>query len=407
MIFNKKVSIIAGLLLAGGALAQSDAQFPLKPIRMIVPSAPGSGPDIMARAIGQKLTELLGQPIVIDDKPGAGGIIGSEAAAKSAPDGYTLIMSNAGAHAVNASLYAKLPYDPVRDFAPVTLVSMAPNILIVHPTLPARNVKELIALAKAKPGEMTFGSGGTGSTAHLSGEMFKSHGRHRHGPRAVQGFARRGHRRDLGADHNGVSEYPPALPLVRSGKLKALAVTTANVRPLCRTCRRSPNRACPATRRRRGSACLHLRRRRRRSSRGSTRRSSRSCTRATCRSALPLRAPRRSAIRRSNLPRSSRRHREVGEGRQGLRRAAGIVRRGRFLGAFGSDARGLDAGWRRVADRAPAQHRFLAAEFFDHRRLDLRAQACPLHRDRAGRATASHRPRGPALRGSAARSRRS
>ena len=207
--------------------AQSEAGYPSKPIRMIVPSAPGSGPDIMARAIGQKLTEALGQAIVIDDKPGAGGIIGSVAAAKAPPDGYTLIMSNAGAHTVNPGLYAKLPYDPVKDFAPVTLVALAPNILIVHPTLPVRNVKELIALAKAKPGELTFGSGGNGSTAHLSGEMFKSmaginivHIPFKGSPAAVIGVI-------AGQIALAIPNIPPALPHVRSGKLKALAVTTA------------------------------------------------------------------------------------------------------------------------------------------------------------------------------------
>lgn len=207
--------------------AQSDTSYPSKPIRMIVPSAPGSGPDIMARAIGQKLTEVLGQAIVIDDKPGAGGIIGSEAAAKAPPDGYTLIMSNAGAHTVNPGLYAKLPYDPVKDFAPVTLVALAPNILIVHPTLPVRNVKDLIALAKAKPGELTLGSGGNGSTAHLSGEMFKTmaginivHIPFKGSPAAVIGVI-------AGQIALAIPNIPPALPHVRSGKLKALAVTTA------------------------------------------------------------------------------------------------------------------------------------------------------------------------------------
>lgn len=223
----KSITCLTTLLFASGALAQSDAQYPVKPIRMIVPSAPGSGPDIMARAIGQKLSESFGQSIVIDDKPGAGGIIGSETAAKAAPDGYTLIMSNAGSHAVNASLYAKLPYDPVKDFAPVTLVAMAPNILIVHPTLPVRSVRELIALAKVKPGELTFGSGGNGSTAHLSGEMFKTmaginivHVPFKGSPAAVIGVI-------SGQIAMAFPNIPPALPHVRSGKLKALAVTTA------------------------------------------------------------------------------------------------------------------------------------------------------------------------------------
>jgi len=222
-------TLLCSALILGVAVshAQSETGYPSKPIRMIVPSAPGSGPDIMARAIGQKLTEALGQAIVIDDKPGAGGIIGSEAAAKAPPDGYTLIMSNAGAHTVNPSLYAKLPYDPVKDFAPVTLVALAPNILIVHPTLPVRNVKELIALAKAKPGELTFGSGGNGSTAHLSGEMFKTmaginivHIPFKGSPAAVIGVI-------AGQIALAIPNIPPALPHVRSGKLKALAVTTA------------------------------------------------------------------------------------------------------------------------------------------------------------------------------------
>jgi tripartite-type tricarboxylate transporter receptor subunit TctC len=218
---------LAALLGANSVAAQSNPPYPAKPIRMIVPSSPGSGPDIMARAIGQALTESLGQPVVIDDRPGAGGIIGSEAAAKSPPDGYTLIMSNAGAHTVNASLYAKLPYDPIRDFATVTLVAMAPNILIVPPTLPARSVKELIALAKAKPGELTFGSGGNGSTAHLSGELFKSmaginivHVPFKGSPGAVIAVI-------AGQISMAFPNIPPALPQVRSGKLKALAVTTA------------------------------------------------------------------------------------------------------------------------------------------------------------------------------------
>jgi tripartite-type tricarboxylate transporter receptor subunit TctC len=168
---------VAGLGLSlgvGGAQAQSAGAWPSKPIRMIVPSAPGSGPDIMARAIGQKLTEALGQAIVIDDKPGAGGIIGSEAAAKAPPDGYTLIMSNAGAHTVNPGLYAKLPYDPVKDFAPVTLIGSSPMVLVTHPSVAATSMKELIALAKAKPGELNFASGPSGAIPHLAGELFKA-----------------------------------------------------------------------------------------------------------------------------------------------------------------------------------------------------------------------------------------
>jgi len=220
-------ALIGAFLLSATAAAQTGGPYPSRPIRMIVPSAPGSGPDIMARAIGQKLTEAFGQQVVVDDKPGAGGIIGSETAAKSPPDGYTLIMANAGSHAVNASLYSKLPYDPVKDFAPITLVSSAPNILIVHPSLPVKSAKDLIALAKAKPGELAFGSGGNGSTAHLSGEMFRTmagidivHVPYKGSPSAVLAVI-------AGQVALAFPNIPPALPHVKTGKLKALAVTTA------------------------------------------------------------------------------------------------------------------------------------------------------------------------------------
>lgn len=193
---------------------------------MIVPSAPGSGPDIMARTIAQKLSEAWNQPVVVEARPGAGGIIGSEMVAKSPPDGYTLIMGNAGSHSVNPSLYRKLPYDPLKDFSPVVLVSSAPNILIVHPSLPVKSVKELIALAKVRPGELTFGSGGNGSTAHLSGEMFRTlagiqlvHVPFKGAPAAVLGVI-------TGEISMAILNLPPALPHVKSGRLKALAVST-------------------------------------------------------------------------------------------------------------------------------------------------------------------------------------
>lgn len=218
--------LLFALLATGNVSAQTAANYPAKTIRMIVPSAPGSGPDIMARLIGQKLTEAWGQQVVVEARPGAGGIIGSEAAAKAAPDGYTLIMGNAGSHSVNPSLYRKLPYDPLKDFAPVALVSSAPNILIVHPSVPVKSAKELIALAKARPGELTFGSGGNGSTAHLSGEMFRTlagirivHVPFKGAPAAVLGVI-------TGEISMAILNLPPALPHVRSGKLKALGVST-------------------------------------------------------------------------------------------------------------------------------------------------------------------------------------
>jgi tripartite-type tricarboxylate transporter receptor subunit TctC len=209
------------------AIAQTPTQYPAKTIRMIVPSAPGSGPDIMARTIGQKLNEAWGQPVVVEARPGAGGIIGSEAVAKAAPDGYTLIMGNAGSHSVNPGLYRKLPYDPLKDFSPIALVSSAPNILIVHPSLPVKSVKDLIALAKARPGELTFGSGGNGSTAHRSGVLFRTlagirivHVPFKGAPAAVLGVI-------TGEISMAILNLPPALPHVKNGRLKALGVSTS------------------------------------------------------------------------------------------------------------------------------------------------------------------------------------
>jgi tripartite-type tricarboxylate transporter receptor subunit TctC len=205
-------------------LAQS---YPTKPIRMVVPSAPGSGPDLIARVVALKLTESLGKPVVTDPRPGAGGSLGAEIVAKAPPDGYTLVMGSAGSHSVNTALYPKLPYDAVKDFAPISLVTTAPNILIVHPSLPVKTVKDLVALAKAKPGELTFGSGGNGSTAHLSGELFRVlakanlvHVPFKGAPAAAIGVM-------TGEISMGILNLPPTLPHVRSGKLKALGVSTA------------------------------------------------------------------------------------------------------------------------------------------------------------------------------------
>ncbi|TAG27351.1 MAG: tripartite tricarboxylate transporter substrate binding protein [Burkholderiales bacterium] len=149
------------------------AVYPNKPIRMIVPFTPGGTTDILARAIGVELTKSLGQSVVIDNVAGAGGSIGAERAAKAAPDGYTLMMGHIGTLAVNPSLYPKLPYDPVKDFAPVAWVARVPNVLVVHPSVPAKNLKELVAYLKANPGRLNYGSGGNGSAANLATEYFK------------------------------------------------------------------------------------------------------------------------------------------------------------------------------------------------------------------------------------------
>jgi len=150
------------------------AAYPEKAVRLIVPFPAGGATDFMARSLAQKLSERLGQPIVVDNRGGAGGTIGAEAVATAPPDGYTLLFSTMGVLAINPSLYEKLRYDPLKDFAPVSLTHATANLLVVHPSVPAKDVKELIALAKAKPGSLTFGSSGNGTSSHLSGELFKS-----------------------------------------------------------------------------------------------------------------------------------------------------------------------------------------------------------------------------------------
>ena len=177
----KKLTWIAPCLLAlttsltaSLSTAQSAAQnYPQKPIRMIVPFTPGGSTDILARSIGQELSKAWGQSVVIENIAGAGGSIGADKAAKSPADGYTLLMGHIGTLAVNPSLYPKLPYNPIKDFAPVAWVARVPNVLVVNPNVPAKSVQELVALAKSKPGQLSYGSGGNGSAANLATEYFK------------------------------------------------------------------------------------------------------------------------------------------------------------------------------------------------------------------------------------------
>ena len=171
---------LALLFLAAPALAQAQAPstgsgqgWPSKPLKLIVPFPPGGSTDILARALGQKLSEGLAQPVVIDNRPGAGGVIGSEAAAKAAPDGYTIMMGHLGTLAVNVGIYRKLPYDPVKSFAPVCLMAIVPSVLVVNNALPVSSVAELVAYAKKHPGKLSYGSAGNGSTSHLTTEYFK------------------------------------------------------------------------------------------------------------------------------------------------------------------------------------------------------------------------------------------
>ncbi|MDP3412753.1 MAG: tripartite tricarboxylate transporter substrate binding protein, partial [Polaromonas sp.] len=178
MSLQKHTLVLAATLLATGtALAQvntaAPAAYPLKPIRLVVPFTPGGSTDILARAIGLELTKAWGQPVVIDNVPGAGGSLGADKVAKATADGYTLLMGHIGTLAVNPSLYPALPYDPIRSFAPVAWVARVPNVLVVNPQVAARSVKELVTLAKSRPGQLNYGSGGNGSAANLATEYFK------------------------------------------------------------------------------------------------------------------------------------------------------------------------------------------------------------------------------------------
>jgi len=220
-------ALFAGLAFAVCAPGVDAQAWPSKPIKWVVPFAPGGTTDILARTVAEKLQGVLGQPVVIDNKPGAGGAVGAEFTAKAAPDGYTIMGGTISTHAINASLYTKLPYDPVKDFAPITLIARVPNMLVVNPAVPAKDVKELIALLKATPGKYTFASSGNGTSQHLSGELFKSmagvdmqHIPYKGSPPALQDVV--GGQVTMTFDN-----ITTAWPLAKAGKLRALAVTTA------------------------------------------------------------------------------------------------------------------------------------------------------------------------------------
>src|SRR6267378_4858039 len=167
----------ATVLLCAAALAHAQPSFPVypgKPIHLLVPFPPGGGNDTVARAIAQQVGPDLGQPVVIDNRPGAGGSVGAELAAKAPPDGYTLFLAGVGSHVVNPNLHARLPYDPVRDFTPITLLATAPSVLVVNPAVPARSVAEFTAYARAHPGKLNYASNGNGSAAQLAAAMYES-----------------------------------------------------------------------------------------------------------------------------------------------------------------------------------------------------------------------------------------
>ncbi len=205
-------------------------QYPVKPLRLIVPYPPGGGTDTLARLLVQKLSEALGQQVVLDNRPGAGANIGVEAAAKSPPDGYTLLLATI-ANAISASLYSKLNYDLVKDFSSVTLLATTPHMLVVHPSVPARSVKEFVALATARPQQLAYSSSGSGTPSHLAGELFASmtgvrlvHVPYKGGGPSVIALL-------SGEVSVGFATMPSVIPHVKAGKLRALAVTTAQRSP--------------------------------------------------------------------------------------------------------------------------------------------------------------------------------
>ena len=219
---RRLAAVSAGVMCAGICMAQG---YPSRPIRFLVGFPPGGTSDILARTIGQKLAEAVGQQVVIENRPGAGGNLGAEAAAKSAPDGYTLFMGTTS-QAISASLYSKLNYDLVRDLAPITQAVNYTNLLVVHPSLPVKSVQELIALAKARPAQLNYGTAGNGTPPHMTGELFKSytgvniqHVPYKGGAPAIADL--------LGGQITIMFDnVPPLLPHVQAGKMRPLAVTS-------------------------------------------------------------------------------------------------------------------------------------------------------------------------------------
>lgn len=216
--------IVVSSILLGACVAHAQ-EYPAKPIRFILPLAPGGGGDILARAIAQKLNEKWGQPVIVDNRPGGGGVIGTDAVAKAPPDGYTILMI-ATNHTVNPSLIPKLPYDAISDFAPVTQLTASPNVLALHPSLPASSLKELIALARQRPGQLNYSSAGNGTAGHLAAELLKVmagvdvvHVPYKAAPQALSDLI-------SGQVQLQFSNLMAALPHIKSARLRGIAVTT-------------------------------------------------------------------------------------------------------------------------------------------------------------------------------------
>ena len=217
--------VIAAMLLAGTGAQAADGDYPVKPIRVIVPFATGGSTDILIRTVGQRMGESLGQQLLIDNRGGAGGALGAELAAKSPPDGYTIMATTSGVVVVNTSLYKKLSYDPVKDFVPISIIASLPNMLVVPPSMPVKDVHGLIALAKARPGQLTYASGGNGTSNHLAGALLSylagvdiTHVPYKGGGPAVLAVM-------TGEVTMLFATMPSAMQQVKGKRLKALAVT--------------------------------------------------------------------------------------------------------------------------------------------------------------------------------------
>jgi len=229
---SRRIRFAPGVFFAVIAVPVGAQDYPAKPLRILVPNAPGGSTDILARIVGERLADKWGQQVLIDNRGGAGGNIAAELAARAAPDGYTLFLGSMSTQAVNPSLYAKLPFDAARDFAPVSLVANSANLLLVHPSIPANSVKQLIELARARPGQLNYSSSGSGSFNHMSAELFKmmthvdmTHIPYNGGAPALIAVVR-------GEAQLVFITTAPALPYVRSGRLKTLAVCAAKRHPL-------------------------------------------------------------------------------------------------------------------------------------------------------------------------------
>lgn len=233
MTFHRTILVLITCL-AATTLNDSWGQsaYPVKPIRMISPFAPGAVVDTLCRVLASSLDDLLGQPVVVENHTGAGGNIGMDIVAKAPADGYTIGMGSIGTHGINSSVYAKMPFDPVRDFAPITFVASNINVLVVHPSVPAQNLQQFIAYAKSNPGKLAFGTAGTGTSQHLAGELFKQVTgiEMTHIPYKGAGPAMS----DLIGGHIPVmmADISVALGHIRSGKIRALGVTTRERTPL-------------------------------------------------------------------------------------------------------------------------------------------------------------------------------